>query len=133
MTPADCGTDVPASGERVADGSCASTVLDLLGDEYARVIFLATAEEPLSAKELSEVCDVDVSTVYRRVDEMLEAGLLEEKTRLVPDGSHHSVYAAATDRIVVGVEEGSFTVDVADGDESASGRFTRMWEDMRES
>lgn len=107
-------------------------LLELLGDEHVRTILRVTSAEPRSARELSEVCDVARSTVYRRVDEMVDHDLVAERTRIVTDGSHHNVYAPKVDRLAVDVGDGRLvaTVEVR---ETAAGRFARMWEDIREA
>lgn len=107
-------------------------LLELLGDEHVRTILRATSAEPRSARELSELCDVARSTVYRRVDEMLDNDLVVEHTRIVTDGSHHSVYEHKVDRVAVDVGDGTLAASV-EVRESAAGRFARMWEDIREA
>lgn len=106
-------------------------VLELLGERRVREILEATSREPMSAKALSEECEVARSTIYRRVEEMLEHGLLIERTRVRPDGSHHSVYEANVTHLGVDVENGRLDVRVQ-VHEGAAGRFSRMWSDIRE-
>ncbi|MFB6085010.1 MAG: helix-turn-helix domain-containing protein [Halorientalis sp.] len=105
-------------------------VLALLGDEYAREILVATSRESMSAKQLSEELDVDISTVYRRVDELLEQDLLVEKTRIAEGGSHHSIYEPKIDHVDVDIDDGDLAVDIHVR-ESAAERFTRIWDDIR--
>ncbi|WP_336000548.1 ArsR/SmtB family transcription factor [Halorientalis halophila] len=115
------------SGEPNTDG-----LLELLGEELVRQILAATSREPLSVKELSEQCDVARSTIYRRVEDMVAADLLVERTRLETDGSHHSVYAANVDRLTVDIDDGSISVSVAVR-EGASQRFSNIWKGIRET
>ncbi|MDH5019791.1 transcriptional regulator [Halobacterium rubrum] len=107
-------------------------VLSLLGDEYVQGILVATSEDARSAKELSELVGADVSTVYRRVDDMLEADFLVERTALAADGSHHSVYEANLDHLDVEIRDGELVVEM-DLRESPAERFTRIWDGIRES
>lgn len=107
-------------------------LLGLLGDEYVQAILVATSQKPMSVKKLSEELGADVSTIYRRVDEMLEYELLIERTRFVEDGSHHSVYDANVNHVDVEIEDGEFTVDI-EVRESPAKRFTRIWDDIRET
>ncbi|MFB6071626.1 MAG: transcriptional regulator [Halobacterium sp.] len=109
----------------------ANDLLELLGDEYVQGILAATSQEALAAKELGEALGADVSTVYRRVDDMLDHDLLVEETRIVEDGSHHSVYRANVDHVDVDIEDGDIVVGLQVR-ESASERFTRIWNDIRE-
>lgn len=106
-------------------------LLELLGDPYVRTILRAASQEPMSAKELSEECDSALSTVYRRVDDLIEYDLLVEQTAMERDGSHHSVYATRLDLLTVRVANGEFDMAL-EVERSAPERFTSMWENIRE-
>jgi DNA-binding transcriptional ArsR family regulator len=109
------------------------TVLDLLSDEYARGILTETSEEPMSAKQLSERCDASLPTVYRRIDKLTDAGLLDERTELRRDGNHYRVYTAMLHRFALELDDGEFSATVERREDRASDvadRFTRMWEDL---
>lgn len=107
------------------------TLFTLLGDEYVRTILKAASEDPMSARELAEVCGSARSTVYRRVDDLVAAGVLLERTRIQSDGSHHHVYETQLDELTLRVTEGTFEVEL-EVKPDATERFTRMWEDIRE-
>ncbi|AGN00837.1 transcription regulator [Salinarchaeum sp. Harcht-Bsk1] len=107
-----------------------SDLLDLLGEARNREILAATSRETLSAKELSEECDVALSTIYRRVDEMVEHDLLVERTRIESDGSHHSVFDANVDRVGVDVGDGTIEVSLHVREDAAE-RFSRIWSHIR--
>jgi DNA-directed RNA polymerase specialized sigma24 family protein len=66
-------------GIGVADGADADEILALLEDQYARVILQQTRNNAMSAKEISEICDISISTVYRRTERLIECGLLAER------------------------------------------------------
>jgi predicted transcriptional regulator len=107
-------------------------VLSLLGDEYVRQILVATSESPKSAKELSNELDAALSTVYDRTEQMVRHRLLVERTRIMEDGSHHSVYEVNVDHLDVDVGNGELEVQVQTR-ESAAERFTSIWSDIREA
>ncbi|MFD1646823.1 helix-turn-helix domain-containing protein [Haloarchaeobius litoreus] len=107
-------------------------VLELLGQQRVRQILAATSSEPRSAKELGEECDVALSTIYRRVEDMIEGDLLVERTRIESDGSHHSVYEANIDHLDVDIEDGIIDVHIHVREDAAQ-RFSRIWNDIRES
>ena len=107
-------------------------LMDLLGQERVRQILAATSRGSMSAKELSEECDVALSTIYRRVEDMVASDLLVERTRLESDGSHHSVYEANVDHLDVDVDDGTIEVNVHVREDAAQ-RFSRIWSDIRES
>lgn len=106
--------------------------LELLGQEQVREILAATSREPLSGKELSEKCDVALSTIYRRVEEMVAANLLVERSRIEFDGSHHSIYEANIDSLDVDINDGTIDVRMHVREDAAQ-RFSRIWSDIRET
>jgi len=53
-----------------------SDIFATLDDEYARDILVAAKTDRMSAKELSEECDMSRPTVSRRVTRLVEQGLL---------------------------------------------------------
>jgi hypothetical protein len=107
------------------------TVLDLLGDEYARTILRATDGSVRSAAELHEHYELSRPTISRRVNRLMDQQLLTEHTRIDTEGGHHfHVYEAAFDRLVVQLADGEFDVQLElRGD--AADRFTRMWHQLR--
>jgi predicted transcriptional regulator len=84
----------------------------------------------MSASQLSEACDASTATVYRRIDDLTDLGLLEESINVRPDGNHHSVYRATLTRFSLELEDGEFTTEVECESEDVADRFTRMWEGL---
>lgn len=100
-------------------------VLHLLDDADCRAILGATGEEPLSAAEMSETCDMPRSTVYRKIDRLTEAGLLKEGMRVRFDGKHTQEYSRRVDDVVVSMsDEGSIELKVSRTSEPALGSLT---------
>lgn len=66
----------------------ATRILELLGDPMCRTILRMTSDQPRSAEELESVCDASLSSVYRKTDELSNAGLLDERIRLSDSGKH---------------------------------------------
>ena len=107
-----------------------SAIFAILDDDYARAILEATRRDRLSAKALSQECNMSVSTVSRRVNTLLEHDLLIEHTHVDPDGHHYSEYEAQLDRVDVQLLESGFDVRI-ELREDAADRFTRIWDEMR--
>jgi predicted transcriptional regulator len=108
-----------------------SVLFDLLADEYARTILVATSREPMSAKTLSDRYDMSLPTVYRRVERLQEFDFLTEQTEIDTSGGHHrSVYEANLDHIDIDLENGDLALEIRLR-EDATDRFTRMWREMR--
>ena len=104
------------------------TIGALLEDPTVRAILTQTSQEPMSATTLSERCDASKPTVYRRLDDLRDCGLLVERTKPDPDGGHHrTVYATNLERITVEVTDGSLRLRI-DRQEDMADRFTRLIE-----
>lgn len=84
-------------------------ILDVLGDKYSGQLLCAAAE-PQSAQALSEAIDAPIATCYRRIDALVDAGLLtcvgHERTG---HGKRTNVYRRTIDEL-----ELTFTGDLPD-------------------
>lgn len=85
-------------------------LFDALDDADCQGILAATSEEALTATEVSETCDLPLSTTYRKLDLLTEASLLEERPRIRQSGKHPSEYTRLVDDIVVSLGLGGETV-----------------------
>ena len=108
------------------------TILQLLGDDYARQILLAADQEPRTAKELSRICDVSLATVYRRISALQDNGLVEDHSTVADDGSHHRVFETTLEELHVELSDGGIELSVDRRDELAD-NFTALWADIRDS
>ncbi|WP_323171398.1 helix-turn-helix domain-containing protein [Natrialba sp. PRR66] len=95
-----------------------STVqLDVLGDECARTILVATSSGPKTAKELTDRTDSSSATVYRRINNLLESDLLAECVRFEDDGSHTTAYEATVEQVRVRIDDEGIDVALSVTDE----------------
>lgn len=101
-----------------------------MADEYARRILVAADERPMTAKDLSEACDMSLTTVYRRVSTLQDHGLVEEHRTVGSDGSHRSVFETALEEFHVELSGGKLELTMETRDELADS-FTGLWHDMR--
>lgn len=108
-----------------------SELFATLDDEYARDILVATKTERLSAKELSEECNMSRPTASRRVNALVEQGLLAEYTHVDPGGRHYHEYESRLERIEVLLESQGFDVQI-DYQPDPADRITSIFEKMRE-
>ncbi|MFT4945854.1 MAG: DNA-binding transcriptional ArsR family regulator [Natronomonas sp.] len=83
-----------------------TTLMGALEDTDCRAILEATSEEALAASELCEICDLSSSTAYRKLDQLTDAGLLEESIRLSQSGSHTSEYSLAVSDLEIELRGG---------------------------
>jgi predicted transcriptional regulator len=93
-------------------GADLEKILDALSKDHSRMI-LQTATEPMSVKQLSHLCDLPLSSTYRRVNRLEEANLLEPKIKLDPEhGKHVTQYERAFDSIEMEMTSEGIAVNV---------------------
>lgn len=115
----------------MADDADPKEILALLDDQYAQEILRQTRDTAMSAKELSEACNISISTVYRRAERLVECGLLAEQRVARPDGNHYSRYETRLDELTVRLTDDGFEITISEkptGD--LADRFTDMWEGL---
>lgn len=84
----------------------ADELFDLLGDEYTRRVFEAVSETPRGGREIAEVTGVSRATVYRRLNDLEDAGLVASELAIADDGNHHERYEAVAESLSVGLDGG---------------------------
>jgi predicted transcriptional regulator len=88
------------------------TILSLMSDEYARGILDALGTGSLSARELINRMDASRATVYRRLDRLEEAGIVESSMEIHPEGHHRKQFQVTVDRVNLAFEPDGVTVNV---------------------
>lgn len=96
-------------------------VLDALKDPDCRRILGVVSGVRLVAKECSQVCDQPLSTVYRKLELLETAGLVERNLRILDNGKRASEYGLGTRSVDIELDwDGSLTV-VMNHEETAVG------------
>lgn len=105
----------------------------LLDDAVVRTVLEATACRPRSAADLAELADVSRQTVYRRLQRLQAAGLVDERMRPRADGHHETAYEATFEELRVELtDEGlSFTLELQSSASDAADELTKLWENFR--
>jgi len=81
------------------------TVLELLGDEYTLTVLEAVLDDYRSGAAVAAATDVSRPTAFRRLNALVDLGLVETRQRLDPDdGHHHKEYRAVVDSLSVRFE-----------------------------
>jgi predicted transcriptional regulator len=108
-------------------------LLDALDDADARTI-IRTIEDPATANEISERCEIPLSTTYRKLDLLTESGLLEEGTEIRSDGHHTTTYTVAFEEVRIALTESrEFAVEIARTEEQRpEQRLADIWTSVRE-
>jgi DNA-binding transcriptional ArsR family regulator len=107
------------------------TVLGALYDEDCRTI-VAELDEPRTASELLERCDVPRSTLYRKLDRLTSATLLYEHTEIRADGSHAGRYEVDFREVVVTCDDDRvLDVEIDRPARRADERLAELWSEVK--
>ena len=82
-------------------GECSSPndVLAALADSDSREILAASAEKQQTVAELVEQCDIPTATAYRKVNALVDAGLLGEHVCIRPYGRNVCKYSLRVESV----------------------------------
>lgn len=95
------------TGER--EDVAPDAVLELLGDEYTRTVLEAVLDDHLSGADVAEETGVSRPTAFRRLNELVDLGLVETRQQVDPEGGHHhKQYRAVVDSVSVTFEPDGF-------------------------
>lgn len=86
-------------------------VLSMLGDDYAQAILKAISTEPLPARKLAERLDLSRATVYRRLNRLEDAGIVESMLSYHPEGYHRKQFKINFDRLVLSIDTHDIDID----------------------
>lgn len=121
-----------ASGRESQPEPGPEVVLDALADDAAQAI-ISELDEPMTASELSDACDIPLSTTYRKLELLTEASLLTESTEIRRDGQHTTRYSLAFDEVQIRLTENrSLSVDIQRKDRSRDERLAELWKEVQE-
>lgn len=102
------------------------TVFGVLTSKQCRTV-LQSLDSPMSASEVAETCRLPRSTVYRHLEQMVDAGLIDKC------GSRDGVtlYCVRFDEVVVSYESDGLDVSVNAESLSASDQLSKLWADVQ--
>lgn len=105
-------------------------VINVLDDPDCREI-IAILEEPKTVPTIADEADLPLSTTYRKLDRLTEAGLANE-TVGVRQGSHHkSRYVADFDRIGISLDGNQeFCVDIDRSNDQSLGIWSNATQEF---
>ena len=113
-------------------------VLDALADDDARRIVSALSE-PKTASDISEECDIPLSTTYRKLELLTEASLLSESTDIRRDGQHTTRYSVSFETVTVALDESGdegsdreFDIEFTRPERTRDERLADLWSELRE-
>lgn len=83
-------------------------VLNAMSDPHSRAILAVTAKDPVAVDEIVEHCSMSTATAYRKVNRLVEAGLLEETVCVRPEGTNFRKFALRIETVHVTLTEDGF-------------------------
>lgn len=107
-------------------------IFEVLASEDVRRILVATSVRPMSVKELADICDRSLATIYRRVQAMEDYDLLSEELARDPDGTQYNEYKSDLNEITISVDEGRLNVNI-DIEKDTVDQFAELIEDLERS
>jgi len=118
----------PGGSEQDADGERDPTdLLSLLNAEYTQSILEAIQRESKSARAVAEECGASRPTVYRRLNALEAAGLIDSGMVYDADGHHRTVFETTLETISVELVGGELSVTVStSGSDRSSSRPPRQ-------
>ena len=85
----------------------------ILMDEYNMKIIAATSHKAKGARELAFLFDIPMASCYRKIKELVGAGLLKpDGTELSSDGKRYNVYLSQIDCVTLVYERGQMRMKV---------------------
>jgi DNA-binding HxlR family transcriptional regulator len=107
-------------------------ILEALGDRWAREILLMLSDGPRSAQEIQSSNRMPQSTLYRKLHELTEIGLIGvQRSVISPDGKRVELYRSLLEELTVEMRGTRLRIDVRFRDLSAE-RLKEMWRSVRE-
>lgn len=106
-------------------------VLDALDDPDCRAI-IEQLDDALTASELAERCDIPSSTLYRKLDLLSDASLIDEQTEIRSNGRHRTRYIRNFDTVNITCgDDRSLDVTVERATQSPDEQLSDLWTEVR--
>lgn len=89
-----------------------SDVLTLLAADHTQTIIGHIHDSPTPARAVAESCDASRTTVYRRLNRLVDAGLVKSRMTYDPDGHHRTVFETTIDSLTLDLTDDGYQLDV---------------------
>jgi DNA-binding transcriptional ArsR family regulator len=133
MPDGGIGSDASARNVRLAPVSRAqeTAILAALGDPPARSILLFLNDAPHSVQEIVDACALPQASVYRKLRELQEGGLVGiQRAALSPDGHRTDLFRSLLPNASIRLNRDRLEVTAAFRDLAAE-RLGDMWDEVR--
>ncbi|WP_257300391.1 winged helix-turn-helix domain-containing protein [Haloarchaeobius sp. FL176] len=106
--PSNGRPELPGQEEQSVDPD---ELLALLSDDHARAILKTISEQGRPARNIAERTDLSRATVYRRLNRLEDAGLVDTTMAYHSEGHHRKHYFAEQNEFRLSFEEGDIAVE----------------------
>jgi Fe2+ or Zn2+ uptake regulation protein len=87
----------------------------------------------MTANELIEACEIPKSTLYRKLELLSTASLVNERETVSPDGGRVTRYECAFEDVTVSIDsDGEFSVQIERPSRTTDERLADIWSMMGE-
>ncbi|MFQ5440011.1 MAG: helix-turn-helix domain-containing protein [Nitrosopumilaceae archaeon] len=97
---------------KVEDESKKDDLLEIVSDKYCRSILNTIMDKPKSAVELSRECEIPISTVYRRIQMLHDAKMLNTSGQISGEGKKFFLYKSKIKEIQTHYNNGNVTIEL---------------------
>ncbi len=112
------------AGVSVSNAKLKENVLKALADEYSRNILASIMDQPKSVVDISMECGIPMSTAYRRVHDLEEAGLIQIKGSVISsDGKRYYLYRSKIKAVRTVFGLNSLDVAIIPNDDMAASAY----------
>lgn len=111
----DQNNSTPGSNESTSHTMLSSDcvcLLNTLGNSSSRAILREAANEARTVDELFDACDISRTTIYRRINELIELGLLEESMRFTEGNQQCREFQTTDSQIMLRVDSDGFNAQI---------------------
>ena len=109
-------------------------VLDALDDPDCRAI-VEQLDDPMTASELAEYCDIPSSTMYRKLDLLSDASLIDEQSEIKTTGRHTTRYVRDFETVHITCagdrDDRAVDVTVERRSQSPDEQLSDLWTEVR--
>ena len=114
----------------IDDAARIRKVVELLGTEQAASILTKSADRPVSVPRLVDELQVPRSTVYRYINDLVEAGLLTQiRSQRTPDGHWFEEYRSLVSEVRLRIAESGVSMELMSATDMVS-RFLKLWDHL---
>lgn len=97
---------------KVEESEKKESILEILSDKYCRAILESTMDKPKSAIEITADANIPMSTVYRRIQTLVDNNLLKTSGIITEDGKRLFLYKSKVKGIQSRYNDGKTEVEL---------------------